>query len=237
MGQSREEALAMLLSMFEGMDKEIIVAVLEQCNNQTERSIDVLLSMSSTDSTPPPIPSSPAQPALHENAASLGTAHLTQEELGQMKQDELLALALQNELFVSEVRQNKDLTGVDQSFFDDLSMKEIKEKFSHLGDAAKTKLRELSSLFTKYKPMAPITAEAPNSTSDTASNNDTASNKVTSIANINNDDEEIIAFDARTSRIQSTSLLDDDDDEDEIASKLIDRRKFRAPAVAAANAI
>jgi len=211
-----EEAVATLTAMFEAMDKEVIVMILRENQGHLERTIDILLSMS-TDATGPTTDEPSSVPAVENSAPP------SEGNISQMEQDEMLARALQNELFLSEVRSDGELNGIipESVATDDLSLKEVKEKFNQLGESAKLKLRELSTLFfkrdpsteSKYKPLPAVTA---------------AKHGGDVISGHDDDDEEIVAFDARTVRRSppKAHTLDDEDDEDQ-SPHLVDRRMLR----------
>lgn len=210
-----DEAITTLTTMFDSMDREVIVLVLREHKGHLERTIDALLAMSSESS--PVEPSVPAVPVESSAPASEGN-------ISQMEQDEMLARALQNELFLSEVRSDGELNGVlNTGNTEELSLKEVKEKFNQLGESAKLKLRELSTIFfkkdptteSKYKPLPAVTAD---------------------VTNHADNDEEIVAFDARTARRSppKRQVYDDEDDED-ASPHLVDRRMLRNRPLAASS--
>eukprot|EP00026_Physarum_polycephalum_P011645 Phypoly_transcript_11884.p2 GENE.Phypoly_transcript_11884~~Phypoly_transcript_11884.p2 ORF type:complete len:183 (+),score=39.07 Phypoly_transcript_11884:218-766(+) len=174
-----EEAMETLTTMFGSIDKEVIDAVLRANDFHMERTIDNLLTMSDSSGTPS---LAPQLPPLTEPISDTPTVNPQQIE-----QDEMLARALQNELFLAEVRANPELAAEESTFDTDLTIKEVKEKFNQLGEAAKSKLRDLSTMFfSKKDEKYEAVSTDPLNASPTLSTNNLVAD---------GDDEEIIAFD------------------------------------------
>jgi len=214
MSVNYDEAMQTLTSMFASVDKEIIDAVLRANDMRMERTIDALLSMSDASGTPsldPPLP--PLSDPI------VDTPIINPQ---QMESDEMLARALQNELFLAgEERANPEHTTPQPAFDNDLSLKEVKDKFSQLGEAAKSKLRDLGTMFFKKDDKSLVEMDSP-----------MASPTLTHIRSLVDetsvDDEEIVAFDRRIARRRAQAIMEDDDEEE---GGLVDRRPHRVAHV------
>jgi hypothetical protein len=228
-----EEAVNTLQSMFGGMDRDVICAVLHANRGHMERTIDQLLAMSgdgisngNTNESNNVNVASPPPPSPNPSPVTRPPAH--SQNLSQIQQDELLARMLQNELFMQEIRTNREFNGVFggvnqppqryaspsivSALEDDLSLKELKEKFGQLGEAAKLKFRELALRFGKKDAVqnvkySPIKMENDN----------------------NIDDTEVVALDStlarRTAKKGQEEDMDPPSPEEPRDSPLMDRRR------------
>eukprot|EP00002_Diphylleia_rotans_P020110 TRINITY_DN3896_c0_g2_i1.p1 TRINITY_DN3896_c0_g2~~TRINITY_DN3896_c0_g2_i1.p1 ORF type:complete len:238 (+),score=60.29 TRINITY_DN3896_c0_g2_i1:50-763(+) len=194
MSISLEEGVATLQAMFEGVDREVIVAVLEANRGNMERSVDALLTMGGESVDEPrratqtpqhtPTSSLPSDflsiPSADTRTASHDGDFARPEELEQIHSDELFARMLQDQMVLNEIRRDPELDSVfsppssraragsastqaavygdaehsqteAQSHQSHESQSDLREKLSSLSESAKTKLRSLSSRFSRRR--------------------------------------------------------------------------------------
>eukprot|EP01133_Synstelium_polycarpum_P012235 gene12235-14329_t len=163
-----EEALNSLHSMFSSFDRELIGAVLQENKGHMEKTIDSLLEMSGE------VPINQNTDADHSLAQME-----QDEMLARMMQNELFMNEIRNDedfatLFAARERQtantnageahrrvaqpSREVEPDNNSYAnaspfagleEDFSLQEIKEKLGQLGEAAKSKFKELSDYFMK----------------------------------------------------------------------------------------
>jgi len=177
---SQEEAVMVLQSMFTSLDKEVMVAVLQAHQGNVELAIDSLLSLTTNQ---PETQSNSIQFQLkeqHPDTTLNGDVLYSQNqssnlELDQIKQDELVALQLQNSVSPQTLKPRPNETlEEDQITQDELvalqlqnelfskddlpttpdndfTMKDIKDKVSKLSEAAKLKCKEFFQRLSSNK--------------------------------------------------------------------------------------
>mmetsp|Transcript_15851 Transcript_15851/g.37493 ORF Transcript_15851/g.37493 Transcript_15851/m.37493 type:complete len:275 (-) Transcript_15851:329-1153(-) len=250
---SLTEAVDTLHSMFTGLDREIIAEILKTQGGHMERTVEVLLQLAGDESesipqdfeqqAPAPAPASdsggflPAdflQPERYHGDA--GESQPSGDSQRQMEQDEALARALQNQMFLQElrsdpamaqelhrgrpagdIRQQRTPSGgmppiqQDDSVF---SAEAVMGSMKTMGEAAKRKMTLMARAFnTKVKG-----ANAPPAAS-------TAQYRSLPLGDDDGDDAEVVAFeneDGQVARRGGRAL-----DEDEGGYSLEDRRRTR----------
>jgi len=206
-----EDAVATLQGMFSNLDREVVCSVLHANRGHMERTIDSLLSLCGET----PVNNVPSEnPPVHQS-------------VNQVQQDEMLARMLQNDMFMREVRVNRDFNAlfsapsrqdipprssspsVVDALEDDLSLRELREKFSQLGEAAKLKFREVAMKFTKRDGGAGNASYSPLNKSRDGTDDDT----------------EVVAFDSSVARRTKKAL--DVTESPESSPSLEDKRLAR----------
>ncbi|EFA78945.1 hypothetical protein PPL_08413 [Heterostelium album PN500] len=173
-----EEALNSLQAMFSSFDRELIGAVLQQNKGHMEKTIDALLEMSGEVPINENTDSDHNIAQMHqdemlarmlqnemfvnevrndEQLAHLFNQRQLQQQRQRQQQQQQGLRPVQRDMAGSLPTTNSDTTHQNEEdggsvlsmLEEDLNLKEIKEKINQLGEAAKTKFKELSDYFMK----------------------------------------------------------------------------------------
>jgi len=178
-----EAAVDTIQTMFNNsVEREVVCAVLEANNGHMERTIECLLNIS-------------GELPIEEQVTNSTAINSSQSSDTQIKDDELLARMLQNQLFMTELKQHPEF---DQFFlFEDSpssstseSDVDIVNSLKQLGSAAKLKFKELALKFSKNKS----TTNKPDVKYSAVKTED--------------DDTEVVAFDSSLAKRTATSFTD-----------------------------
>jgi len=181
-----EAAVSTILSIFNNtIERDVICTVLEANNGHMEKTIECLLAMSG------------------EIPVSETTVSKTNEQIqqnSQVREDEMFARMLQDQLFVQQLQMYPEFSGVFDTSGgfgtgDSTVDIDILNKLKQMGDSAKLKFKEFAMKFSKNK-------------------GPTQKNTAYTSLNTQEDDTEVVAFDSSLAkRTALTTNLDEDTEE------------------------